>query len=174
MKVACLLGQWFEDSEFKKPYDEFKQAGHTVTIIGVEPGKLLQGAKSRVEVQTEKGINEVKPDQFDALLIPGGVSPDKLRANQKVVDFVKAMFEAKKPIFAICHGPQLLLTADAYKGYRLTAYKTVQGDLIKAGADVVDREVVVDRNVVTSRIPDDIPAFIEKSLHLMNSMVAAR
>ena len=174
MKVACLLGPWFEDSEFKKPYDEFKRAGHTVTIIGLEAGKVLPGAKGREEVTTEKSIDEVRPDQFDALLIPGGVSPDKLRAHQKVVDFVKQMFVAKKPIFAICHGPQLLLTADCYKGYRLTAYKTVQGDLLKAGADVVDKEVVVDRNVVTSRIPDDIPAFIEKSLSLMHSLVGAR
>ena len=174
MKIACLLGPQFEDSEFKKPYDELKQNGHEVTIIGIEAGQNLQGSKGRVETKTEKSIDEVRPEQYDALLIPGGHSPDKLRANEKMVDFTRKMFDAKKPIFAICHGPQLLLTADCYKGFKITAWKTVQGDLKKAGADVVDKEVVVDRNVVSSRQPDDIPAFIEKSLELLKSAVSAR
>jgi len=116
----------------------------------------------------------VKADQFDAVLIPGGVSPDKLRANAQVVEFVQRAFDMGRPIFAICHGPQLLLTADRYRGYKITAWQTVQGDLAKAGATVVDREVVVDHNVATSRKPDDIPAFIEKSLQLMKSGAAGR
>lgn len=174
MKIACLLGPQFEDSEFKKPYDEFKKQGHEVTIIGLEAQQTLNGYKGRVETTTDKSIDDVKPEQFDALLIPGGGSPDKLRAHEKMVAFTRKMFDAKKPIFAICHGPQLLLSADCYKGYKITAWKTVQGDLQKAGADVVDKEVVVDHNVVTSRQPDDIPAFIEKSLELMKSAVSAR
>lgn len=174
MKIACLLGPKFEDSEFKKPYEEFKKAGHTITIIGLEGGKELRGDKGRIEVVTDRGIDQVRPDDFDALFIPGGGSPDKLRANDKVVEFAKRMFDARKPIFAICHGPQILLTANCYKGYKITAWKTVQGDLQKAGADVVDKEVVVDKNVVTSRMPDDIPAFIEKSLTMMQNLTGVR
>lgn len=167
MKIACLLGPTFEDSEFKKPFEEFKRAGHDVTVIGVEAGKKLEGKNQKVEIESEKGIADVKVEQFDAVFIPGGGSPDKIRADDRIVDFVRSAFDAGKPIFAICHGPQLLLSADRYKGYKLTAWKTILGDLQKAGADVVDREVVVDHNVVTSRMPDDIPAFIEKSLRLL-------
>jgi protease I len=174
MNIACLLGPLFEDSEFQKPYDAFQKEGHKVTIIGLEAGQSLKGAKGKVEAKTDKSIDEVKTEQFDALLIPGGVSPDKLRVNDKVVDFVQRMFDSKKPIFAICHGPQLLLTADRYKGYKLTAWKTVVGDLQKAGADVVDEVVVLDHNVVTSRMPDDIPKFIEKSLSLLQKQAAVK
>jgi protease I len=174
MKIACLLGPKFEDSEFKKPYEEFKKAGHTVTIIGLEAGKLIPGDKGKVEATTDKSINEVRADQFDALLIPGGGSPDKLRANEKMVEFVRQMYDARKPIFAICHGPQLLLSADRYKGYKLTAWQTIQGDLQKAGAEVLDKEVIVDGHVVTSRKPDDIPAFIERSLSLMQKLAHTR
>lgn len=173
MKVACLLGPQFEDSEFKKPYDEFKRAGHDVTIVGVEANQKLSGYKGTVEATTEKAITDVKADQFDAVLIPGGGSPDKLRVNKQVVEFVQKAFDSGRPIFAICHGPQLLLTADRYKGYKITAWETVQGDLAKAGAAAIDREVVVDHNVVTSRKPDDIPAFIEKSLALLTKTTAA-
>lgn len=95
MKIACVLGPQFEDSEFKKPYEEFKKAGHEVTIIGIEAGKTLQGDKGKVETKSEKAITEVKPEQFDALLIPGGHSPDKLRADDRMVEFVQKMFDAK-------------------------------------------------------------------------------
>jgi len=122
----------------------------------------------------DKAFKDVKPEQFDALLIPGGGSPDKLRAHDEAVKFVKAFMTAGKPTFAICHGPQLLLTADEYKGHRMTAWKTVLGDLQKAGADVVDQEVVVDDNLVTSRMPGDIPAFIRESLKVLGRAPAQR
>jgi protease I len=174
MKIATVLGPGFEDSEFKDPYDAFRNAGHEVTIVGLEAGAELQGSKGKVKATVDKSFIDVKPDQFDALLIPGGGSPDKLRAHDEAVSFVKAFMAAKKPTFAICHGPQLLLTADEYKGHKMTAWKTVLGDLKKAGANVVDQEVVVDGNLVTSRQPSDIPAFIRESLKLLEHIPARR
>jgi protease I len=174
MKIASVLGPGFEDSEFKDPYDAFRNAGHEVTVVGLEAGAELQGSKGKVKATVDKSFQDVKPDQFDALLIPGGGSPDKLRAHDEAVSFVKAFMKANKPTFAICHGPQLLLTADEYKGHKMTAWKTVLGDLKKAGANVVDQEVVVDRNLVTSRQPSDIPAFIRESLNVMEHVPARR
>src|SRR6267143_4902753 len=174
MKIASVLGPGFEDSEFKDPYDAFRNAGHEVTVVGLEASAELQGSKGKVKATVDRSFKDVKPDQFDALLIPGGGSPDKLRAHDEAVSFVKAFMAAKKPTFAICHGPQLLLTADEYKGHKMTAWKTVLGDLRKAGADVVDEEVVVDRNLVTSRQPSDIPAFIRESLKVVEQVNAPR
>ena len=176
MKIACVLGPGFEDSEFKEPYDAFKNAGHQVTIVGLEAGQELQGSKGKVKATAERSFRDVKPEDFDALFIPGGGSPDKLRAHDEAVQFVKAFMTAGKPVFAICHGPQLLLTAnDSGKwNHRMTAWKTVQGDLKKAGADVVDQEVVVDKNLVTSRQPSDIPAFVRESLKMLEKVPAHR
>jgi protease I len=170
MRIACLLDSDFEDSEFQQPYDAFVKEGHQVTIIGLEPGKELKGKKGKVTVKAEAGIDQVTPEQFDALFIPGGYSPDHLRANPKVVSFTRAFFDANKPVFAICHGPQLLMTARVVKGRKLTAWKTIQDDLEQVGADVVDQEVVVDRNLVTSRQPSDIPAFIRESMKLLEKV----
>ena len=170
MRVACVLDVDYEDSEFKQPYDAFKQAGHQVTIVGLEPGKELKGKKGTVTTKAETGIDQVRADQFDALFIPGGYSPDHLRANPKMVAFTKAFFDAQKPVFAICHGPQLLITARVVKGRKLTAWQTIQDDLQQVGANVVDQEVVVDKNLVTSRKPSDIPAFIRESLKLLEKV----
>ena len=174
MKIACVLGPKFEDSEFKDPYEAFRAAGHEVTVVGLEAGAQLEGDKGKVKATIDKSLKDVKPDQFDALLIPGGSSPDKLRAHEDAVAFVKAFMRAGKPVFAICHGPQLLLSADEYKSHRMTAWKTIQGDLKRAGANVVDEEVVVDRNLVTSRQPADIPAFIRESLKVLDQVPARR
>lgn len=170
MRIACILDSDFEDSEFKQPYDAFLNEGHRVTVIGLQPGKELKGKKGQVTTKAEKGIDEVTPDQFDALFIPGGYSPDHLRANPKAVQFTKAFFDSSKPVLAICHGPQLLMTADVVKGRKLTAWQTIQDDLKKVGANVVDQEVVVDGNLVTSRKPDDIPAFIRESSKLLEKV----
>ena len=174
MKIACVLGPKFEDSEFKLPYDAFKGAGHEVTIVGLEAGSTLDGDKGTQKAQVDRAFKDVKPDQFDAMFIPGGFSPDKLRANDQAVQWVKTFMQSGKPVFAICHGPQLLLTADEYRNHRMTAWKTVQGDLKKAGANVVDQEVVVDRNLVTSRQPQDIPAFIRESSKVLEQVPARR
>ena len=172
MKIACVLGPAFEDSEFKEPYDAFRQAGHEVTVVGLEAGARLKGGKGKVEGTVDRSFKEAEPGDFDALFIPGGSSPDKLRAHDEAVAFVKVFMRSGKPVFAICHGPQLLLSADEYKNHRMTAWKTIQGDLKRAGADVVDQEVVVDRNLVTSRQPSDIPAFIRESLNVLEHVLA--
>ncbi|OLB87753.1 MAG: type 1 glutamine amidotransferase [Chloroflexi bacterium] len=174
MRIACVLGPKFEDSEFKQPYDAFRRAGHEVTVVGLEAGAQIEGDKGTVKATVEKSFQDVKPEAFDALLIPGGGSPDKLRAHDEAVRFVRAFMTAAKPVLAICHGPQLLLTADEFKNHKMTAWKTVQGDLEKAGANVVDQEVVVDRNLVTSRQPSDIPAFIRESLTVLDQIPSRR
>jgi protease I len=174
MKIACVLDRGFEDSEFEKPYNAFKEAGHEVVIVGHEAGKEITGSKGRVTTKIEKGIDQVRPDEFDALFIPGGSSPDHLRSNAKVNQFVKALMDEGKPTFAICHGPQLLIAADHYKDHTLTAWYTIQDDLKKMGARVVDEEVHVDGNLVTSRKPDDIPAFIRESLVLLKEPARQR
>jgi len=174
MKIATVLGPKFEDSEFKEPYDALRNAGHEVTIVGLEAGAQIEGDKGKVKATVDRTFKDVRPEDFDGLLIPGGGSPDKLRAHDEAVKFVKAFMTAGKPVLAICHGPQLLLTADEYKNHRMTAWKTVQGDLEKAGANVVDQEVVVDRNLVTSRQPSDIPAFIRESMKVLEHVPARR
>jgi deglycase len=170
MRIACVLDVDFEDSEFTQPYDAFKKAGHQVTIVGLQAGKELKGKKGTVTTKAEAGIDQVRPDQFDALFIPGGYSPDHLRANPNMVQFARAFMDNGKPVLAICHGPQLLITARVVKGRKLTAWQTIQDDLQQVGANVVDQDVVVDRNLVTSRKPADIPAFIRESLKLLEKV----
>lgn len=167
MKIACLLDNGFEDSEFEDPYGALRKAGHDVTVIGLEAGATLTGYRGRVETVSDVSIDDVRPEQFQALFLPGGTSPDHLRAHPAMVEFAAAFMGDGRPVLAICHGPQLLLTADTVRGRRLTAWKTVQGDLRHAGAEVVDEPVVVDGNLVTSRQPDDIPQFVRRSLELV-------
>ena len=172
MRIACLLDSMFEDSEFQKPYEAFRDAGHEVTIVGQQAGSELKGYRGQVTARAEKGIDEVRPDDFDALFIPGGYSPDRLRANPKVVQLTRELVQSGRPVFAICHGPQLLITADVVQGRTMTAWTTIQDDLRKVGANVVDQEVVVDGNLVTSRKPDDIPAFVRESLRVLEQRAA--
>jgi len=168
MRIACLLGPEFEDSEFRVPCDAFRNAGHEVVIIGLKQGERLNGKKGKERVSVELPVDKARPEQFDALFIPGGHSPDHLRADDRVLGFARA-FDDRRPILAICHGPQILLSADMVHGRTMTAWKTVQKDLAAAGVRVRDEEVVVDGNLVTSRQPDDLPAFIRESLRLLGT-----
>jgi len=163
-RIACLLASGFEDSEFRVPYDRLREAGYLVEIIGLRAGEQLEGERKREPVKTDFGIDEGDPADYQGLLIPGGYSPDKLRADERFVDFVKEFDGTRRPLAAVCHGPQLLLAAELQRGRTLTAWKTVQSDLRQAGAKVVDQEVVVDGNWITSRKPDDLPAFSERFL----------
>lgn len=171
MKIACVLGPDFEDSEFRVPFDRFVAGGHKVTVIGLERGATLNGKKGTETIDADLGIDEARAEDFDALFIPGGHSPDALRGDERMVAFTEKF--ADKPIFAICHGPQLLLSAGMVKGRTMTAWKTVQGDLKYAGARVLDKDVVVDRKLVTSRKPDDLDAFTRESLRLLESSASA-
>jgi protease I len=167
MRVACVLGDGFEDSEFRVPYDELKAAGHEVVVIGAKKGERISGKGGKESVSAELGIDDARAESFGAVLVPGGYSPDHLRADDRFVAFARGF--ASKPVLAICHGPQLLITADMVKGRTLTAWKTVQVDLRNAGANVVDKEVCVDKNFVTSRMPDDLDAFVRESLKLLTN-----
>src|SRR3954469_863946 len=166
-RIACLLGPGFEDSELRVPYDALKNAGYQVDIISMKAGTELKGYKGKETVKSEKGIDEVRADDYQAILIPGGHSPDQIRKDKKIVEFVKKFDSMKRPIAAVCHGPQLLLTARLVRGRTLTAWETVQGDLDQAGAIVKDQEVVVDQNWITSRKPEDLKAFSDALLQAL-------
>jgi deglycase len=160
-KIACLLGDGFEDSEFRIPYDRLRKEGYQVEIIGPKKGMDLKGYRGKEVVKSDKSIDEVRPEDYIGLLIPGGYSPDHLRVDQRFVEFVKRFDGLRRPLAAVCHGPQLLLSARLVGGRTLTAWPTVQGDLEQAGAKVKDEPVVIDQNWITSRKPDDLEAFSE-------------
>lgn len=161
-KIACLLADGFEDSEFQIPCDWLSAAGYTVEIIGARAGDALKGYKGRETVVVDLSIDEADVDNYEGMLIPGGHSPDILRADDRFVEFVRAFDATGRPLAAVCHGPQILLTAELQAGRTLTAWPTVQGDLRQAGAHVVDRDVVVDDNWITSRKPANLEAFTAK------------
>ncbi|USY55477.1 type 1 glutamine amidotransferase [Bacillus sp. 1780r2a1] len=168
-KIAVLVTDLFEDVEYTDPAKALKEAGHELTTIDVEGGKTVKGKQGEATVSIDKGIKEVKPEEFDALFLPGGFSPDILRANDDVVAFTKAFMDEKKPVMAICHGPQLLINADTLKGRDITGYKSIAIDLKNAGANFHDKEVVVCQNqLVTSRTPDDLPTFIRESVNVLS------
>jgi protease I len=161
-RVAILVADGFEQSEMTEPKKALDDAGARTTIVSPVQGQV-QGWKhfdhaDRFKVDVP--LEQAQPDQFDALLLPGGVAnPDQLRMNPQAVRFVRSFVEAGKPVAAICHGPWTLIEAGAVKGRQVTSWPSLQTDLRNAGAEWVDREVVVDRGLVTSRKPADIPAF---------------
>jgi len=163
-KVAVIITDMFEDSEYTEPVKAFENAGHRVVHVGLEAGSTVRGKKDNTPVTIDRAVKEVDVDDFDALLIPGGYSPDKIRVDENAVRFAGDFVKSGKPVFAICHAAQLLITADVLRGRRMTGYKSVIQDIKNAGADFVDTEVVVDDNLVSSRNPGDLPAFISASL----------
>ena len=167
-KIACILTDMFEDIEYKAPVKAFKDNGHEVVTMEKEQGKKIKGKNKESKVTIDASIDDVNPDEFDALFIPGGFSPDQLRADDRFVAFAKHFMDVKKPVFAICHGPQLLITAKALEGRKATGFKSIHVDMEYAGALVQDEEVVVCNNqLVTSREPKDIPAFNKEALALL-------
>jgi protease I len=163
-KIAVIIGDLFEDSEYTEPVKAFEEAGHQLVHIGLQAGETVKGKKEQTPVAIDAAIGDVSPGDFDALLIPGGYSPDKLRAEHGPVAFTREFFETGKPVFAICHAPQLLISADVIRGKRITGWKSIVQDIKNAGGKYEDREVVVDGNLVSSRHPGDLPAFIQASL----------
>lgn len=167
-KVAFLLANGFEDSEMKNPYDAVKEAGHEVVIVGLEKGAEFNGKKGTVSYTTDISAKDAKADEFDAVIIPGGSAPEALRVNDDIVRFVKEVNEQGKLIAGICHGPQVMISADILKGKAATCYIGIRDDVKLAGADYRDEEVVVSENIVTSRTPKDEPAFIREILAKLN------
>ncbi|MEW9675338.1 type 1 glutamine amidotransferase domain-containing protein [Lentibacillus sp. L22] len=167
-KIATVLTDMFEDVEYTDPAKAFKDAGHEVVTIEKEKGNKVTGKNNEATVTIDEGIDNVNPDDYDALFIPGGFSPDQLRADDRFVTFAKHFMDAKKPVFAICHGPQLLITAKSLEGRSATGYKSIQVDMEYAGATVKNQDVVVCCNqLVTSRDPNDIPSFNREALKIL-------
>lgn len=163
-RIAVIITDDFEDVEYTEPAKAFREKGHELIHIGLEAGRTVRGKKHGTEVAIERAVREVSAADFDALLIPGGYSPDKLRADPDAVRFARNFVQSGKPIFAICHGAQLLISAQALQGRKVTGWKSIIQDIRNAGAEFIDREVVEDGHLVSSRGPQDIPAFIEASL----------
>lgn len=164
-KLAILATDGFEQIELTSPKEAIENAGGDTTIVSVKPGRI-QGNKHRdygdwFDVDTT--VEKTSASDYDALLIPGGLfNPDALRTNETAIDFVSQFFEQKKPVFSICHGPQVLISANLVNGRKVTGYKAIQQDLKNAGAIVSDEAIVVDKGLVTSRNPDDLGQFNDK------------
>ena len=166
-RVAALVDNGFEQSELVEPKKALEAAGARVDIVSPQDTKVKgwQHIKWGDEFTVNRKLNDANADEYDALLLPGGVmNPDKLRANATAVQFVKGFVQAGKPIAAICHGPWTLIEAGVVGGVRMTSWPSLMTDLKNAGATWVDEEVVVDRGIVTSRKPADIPAFNRKMI----------
>ncbi len=163
-RIGILIDNKFEDSEYSKPAAAYRKAKHELVHLGVKKGTVT-GEKAGLKVKVEKSVVGVSVSDFDALFIPGGYSPDQLRSHDEVVSFVKQFGKASKPIFFICHGAQLLITADLLKGRKITGWKSLIQDIKNAGAEYLDQAVVEDGNFISSRCPADIPAFIKETLN---------
>ncbi|MDZ7754118.1 MAG: type 1 glutamine amidotransferase domain-containing protein [Gammaproteobacteria bacterium] len=158
-KVAMAVGEGFEDVELETPRSRLVEAGHDVTLLGVERGATVHGKRGRAAVTIDHRADEVSAADFDALVIPGGYGPDHLRLDTALVAFVREFHASGRPVAAICHGPQLLIEAGVVEGRTMTSWPSVRTDLVNAGARWVDEPVVEDGNLITSRKPDDLEAF---------------
>lgn len=163
-RIAVLITNMFEDSEYSEPVKAFLEAGHEIIHIGFKTGETVKGLKKRTPVTIDKSVKGLPIKDFDALLIPGGYSPDGLRSDVEAVRFTREFVKSGKPVLVICHGPQLLISAQVLKGKKITGWKSIRDDLINAGAEFIDQEVVEDGNIISSRSPADLPAFIKASL----------
>jgi protease I len=165
-RILMIATDGYEDSELLETRRLLEQCGAHVTLASLRMGEIKGDKGATAKVDTT--IDEVDPDDFDALVLPGGVAnPDKLRMNEKVVETVRAFAQSGRPVGAICHGPWLLAEADVIDGRTVTSWPSIRTDLRNAGAEVVDREAVTDGNIVTSRKPDDIPAFAEAVIQVI-------
>lgn len=163
-RVAIPVGEDFEDAELTVPRDRLVAAGHEVVIVGDEVGRSFTGKRGHEHVVIEARVRDCAPESFDAVVIPGGYSPDHLRTDADVVRFLREFGGIGRTIAAVCHGPQLLIEADLVRGRTLTSWPSVRKDLINAGAAWVDRPVVEDANLITSRRPDDLEQFSDAIL----------
>ena len=164
-RIAILATNGFEESELKSPKEAMEKEGFTVDIVSEESGTIKSWADGNWsnEYKVDKTLESVSAKDYNALVLPGGViNPDKLRRNENALIFVRDIFTQAKPVAAICHAPWTLISADVVKGRKMTSYASIKDDLINAGANWVDEEVVVDAGFVTSRNPNDLPAFNAK------------
>jgi protease I len=175
-KVAMLTEEGFEQVELTSPKEALEASGATVDVISPKSGKIKAWNETDwgIEIDVDKQLSDVNPDDYDALVLPGGVlNPDKLRQNKDAVAFVSAFLDEGKPVAAICHGPQILIETGMISGRTLTSYPSLQTDFKNAGANWVNQEVVVDKGLVTSRTPKDLDAFNQKTIEEISEGVHA-
>ncbi|MCL4471174.1 MAG: type 1 glutamine amidotransferase [Gammaproteobacteria bacterium] len=165
MKALIISADNFEDSELLFPYYRLKEEGFEVDIASIARGKI--NGKHGYEVVVNRALRDVDPNEYDALILPGGKAPAALRKERAAVEIAKDFFRRNKPVAAICHGPQILITAGVLTGRRATCYRSVAEELKESGAFYEDSEVVVDGNLVTSRQPSDLPAFMREIVSLL-------
>jgi protease I len=165
MKALIISADDFEDSELLFPYYRFKEEGISVDIASMKTGGIK--GKHGYEVDANKSLRDIKPDDYDFLFLPGGKAPEQIRKEESALKAAKYFFEHDKPVFAICHGPQTLISAGLLKGRRATCYKSVAGEMKEAGVLYEDSEVVLDGNLVTSRQPSDLPAFMREIMKML-------
>ena len=158
-RIAILAEEDFEDSELIEPLRAMKNAGAKVLIVGSGSQESYRGKRGSATVRVDATADNVKAEDFDAIIVPGGYAPDKMRLHQSMVDLVRKAHDLGRVVAAICHGPQLLISAEIVKGRRVTSWPSVAVDLRNAGADWVDAPVVQDGNLITSRKPADLPRF---------------
>jgi protease I len=165
MKALIISADKFEDSELLVPYYRLKEAGVEVIVASLSRGTIK--GKHGYDVAVDKNLDEVNPDDYAILVLPGGAAPALVRKEPKALEIARSFFARSKPVAAICHGPQILISAGLMQGRRVTCYNSVADELKEAGALYEDREVVVDANLVTSRQPDDLPAFMRETMKLL-------
>ncbi len=165
MKALIISADNFEDSELLVPYYRLKEEGAQVDIASLKKGKIK--GKHGYEVEVNKLFQEINPDDYDILILPGGKAPATIRKEKRALEIARHFFEKEKPVSAICHGPQTLISAGLLKDKHVTCYKSVADEIKKAGAVYEDREVVVDGKLVTSRQPSDLPAFMRETLKIL-------
>jgi protease I len=158
-RIGILAEEGFEDTELIEPMKAMKNSGATVIVIGSGTQETYKGKRSRATVTVDTTADKVNATDFDSIIVPGGYAPDKMRLHESMVDLVKTAHNAGKIIAAICHGPQLLISADIVRGRQVTSWPSIAVDLRNAGAVWVDAPVVRDRNIITARKPADVPRF---------------
>ena len=167
MKALIISADSFEDTELLVPYYRLKEEGIDVDIASVKKEKIK--GKHGYEVQVNKTLKEVIPEQYDILILPGGKAPEAIRKHKEAIEIAKHFFKKNKLVAAICHGPQTLISAGLLEGRHATCYKTVAEEMKEAGANYEDKEVVVDRNLITSRQPSDLPYFLKEIMKKIKS-----
>lgn len=168
-RIAILVEQDFEDSELVEPMKAMKEAGGEVMVVGSGSQRSYWGKRRDANVKADVSADQVKAEDFDAVIIPGGYAPDKMRLHQPMIDLVRKIYDTGKVVAAVCHGPQLLISAGIVGGRRVTSWPSVEIDLRNAGAEWVDEAVVEDGNLITSRKPADLPAFSKAVIQAVNS-----
>ncbi|MEW6417153.1 MAG: type 1 glutamine amidotransferase domain-containing protein [Nitrospirota bacterium] len=168
MRALIISADNFEDSELLFPYYRLKEEGIQVDIASLKKGKIK--GKHGYEVEVDKTLKEINPDDYDILILPGGKAPETIRKDKNVLEIARDFFQKNKPVSAICHGPQSLISAGLLKGRHATCYKSVAQEMKDAGAIYEDKEVVVDGNLVTSRQPSDLPTFMREIMRILKGL----